>query len=100
MSPYYHGQAYGLVKQLTKTLCNNLYLPYMCNVCSFSHLMTDLKTIELDRDMRIISFDVENMYTIITKRDSINIINNMLESNPETTRISENILHILQTVME
>jgi hypothetical protein len=24
----------------------------------------------------------------------------MLESNPETTRISENILHILQTVME
>jgi hypothetical protein len=47
--------------------------------------MTDFQAIELNRDMTLISFAVENMYNNITKRDSSNIINSMLESNPETT---------------
>jgi hypothetical protein len=62
--------------------------------------MTDLQTTELNRDMKICSFDIENMYTNIPKRYTINIINNIPESNPEiNTIIRKAILHILQTVM-
>jgi hypothetical protein len=45
--------------------------------------MVDLKTIELNGDMRTCSFDIENMYTNIPKRDIINIINNILENKKE-----------------
>jgi hypothetical protein len=41
------------------------------------------------------------MYTNIPKRDTINIINNILESNPEINmNIWEEIIHILQIVIE
>jgi hypothetical protein len=51
--------------------------------------------------MRICSLDIENMYTNIPKRDTINIINNIQESNPEINmNIWKEILYILQTVME
>jgi hypothetical protein len=63
--------------------------------------MTDLQTFELNRDMRICSFDIENMYTNTPKRDAINIINNILESNPEINMNTwKEILHILQIVKE
>jgi hypothetical protein len=63
--------------------------------------MTDLKTIELNRNMRICSFDVESMYTDIPKNGTVNVINSILESNPEITlNIQKEILHILQTVIE
>jgi hypothetical protein len=62
--------------------------------------MTDLITIELNRNTRICSF-IENMYTNIPKNDTINIINNILESNSKITmNIQKEILHILQTVIE
>jgi hypothetical protein len=43
--------------------------------------MTDLKTIELNSDTRICSFDIENMYTNIPRKDIINITNIILENN-------------------
>jgi hypothetical protein len=75
--------AYEIVKQLAKMLHNHLYLPYIYNDRNSSHLMTHLQTIELNRDMRICSFDIEYMYNNIPKRDTINIINNIVGSNPE-----------------
>jgi hypothetical protein len=47
--------------------------------------------------MRVCSFDIENMYTNIQKRDTMNIINNIPEINPNMWK---KILHILQTVTE
>jgi hypothetical protein len=75
--------AYELAKQLTKTLQNYLNLSYTCNMCNSIHLMTDLKTIELNNDTRICVLDIENMYTNIPRKDIINIINNILENNTE-----------------
>jgi hypothetical protein len=63
--------------------------------------MADLQTTELNRDMRICSFDIENMYSNTPKRDTIHIINNILESNPEmNSNIREEILRTMQTVMQ
>jgi hypothetical protein len=44
--------------------------------------------IELNRDMRIFSFDIENMYANIPKRDILNIINNVLEATQKFTCIA------------
>jgi hypothetical protein len=43
----------------------------------------DLKTIELNSDTRICSFDIENMNTNIPMKEVINITNNILENNVE-----------------
>jgi hypothetical protein len=51
--------------------------------------------------MWICSFYIENMYTYIPKIDTLNIISNILEINPEINiNIQKEILHILQTVMK
>jgi hypothetical protein len=63
--------------------------------------MTNLKTIELNSDTRICSFDIENMYTNIPRKEVINITNNILENNVEieaSTR--EEIIFIMGIIMK
>jgi hypothetical protein len=43
--------------------------------------MTNLKTIELNSDKRICSFNIENMYTNIPRKEVINITNNIFQNN-------------------
>jgi hypothetical protein len=51
--------------------------------------------------MRICSFDIENIYTNIPKREIINVINNVLENNTEILlSIRNEIIHILKTILE
>jgi hypothetical protein len=76
-----NAPAYELAKQLTKTVHNHLNLPYTYSVRNSNHFMADLKTMEINNDTRICSFDVENMYTNIPKREIINIINSILGNN-------------------
>jgi uncharacterized membrane protein len=89
---------YDLAKQLAKMLHNLLYT---YDVRNSNHLMTNIQITELKRDMRICSFDIGNMYTNMRERDTINIINNILERNPEINmNFRKEIIHILQTVMK
>jgi hypothetical protein len=74
---------YKLAKYLTKLLHNRLDLLYAYNVCNSAHLMTDLNTIQLNSNTRICSFDIENMYRNILRKEVINITNNILENNVE-----------------
>jgi hypothetical protein len=62
-----YAPSYELTKYLTKTLCNYLHLLYTYNIQNSMHLITDLKTITINKGMRISSFDIENMYTNIPK---------------------------------
>jgi hypothetical protein len=73
--------AYKLAKQLSKTLHNYLQLPYTYNVRNTVRLITELQAIELNKDMRLCSFDIENMYTIISKVGIINIITTITKNN-------------------
>jgi hypothetical protein len=74
-----NATGYKLAKYLTKLLHNYLDLLYTYNVRNSAHLMTDLKTIEINSDTRICSFDIENMYTNIQRKEIINIPNNVLK---------------------
>jgi hypothetical protein len=63
--------------------------------------MADLKTIEINSEMGIYSFDIENVFTNIPKRDIINIINSVLGSNTEVhTKVRNVIIQMLEKVME
>jgi hypothetical protein len=63
--------------------------------------MTELKTIELNNDTRICSFDIEKTYTNIPKKDIINISSSILDNNAEIqSNICKEIIYILKTVMK
>jgi hypothetical protein len=64
-----NAPAYEIAKQVSRTLHNYLQLPYTYNIQNSIQLMTDLKTIELNKDTRLCSFDITNMYTNIPKTE-------------------------------
>jgi hypothetical protein len=88
--------AYELIKHLTKALHSYLHLPYTNNVHNsvhlitdlqtIKHLITDLQTITLNKIMQICSFSILNVHSSIPKQDTINIISNILKSNPEINK--------------
>jgi hypothetical protein len=63
--------------------------------------MTDLQTIELNDNMRLCSFDIENMYTNIPKTNVINIISNIINEDKDINKnYQQKIIHILKVVLE
>ena len=50
--------------------------------------MKDLQTTKLNDNMRLCSFDMENMYTNIPKTNTIDIINSILEKDQEIDKES------------
>jgi hypothetical protein len=63
--------------------------------------MSDLKTIKLNNGMRTCSFDIENTYRNIPRKDILNIINSILENNIEIQlNIQNEIIYVLKIVMK
>jgi hypothetical protein len=63
--------------------------------------MTELKTIELNSNTKMCSFDIENMYTNIPRKHIMNITNNILENNTEIqSKIRKEIIYILKVITE
>jgi hypothetical protein len=61
----------------------------------------DLQTIEINEDVRICSFDIQNMYTNIPKLEIMNIITDIMENNPDITKTTqEEITNIPKSIME
>jgi hypothetical protein len=62
-----NAPAYEIAKQVSRTLHYYLQLPY---TCSEFHPTTDRhKIIELNKDTRLCTFDITNMYTNIPKTE-------------------------------
>jgi hypothetical protein len=61
--------------------------------------MADLQAIELNKNIRFCSFDIESMYTNINKTGIIKIINTVLENKLEIDRNIQkrNNTHILNS---
>jgi hypothetical protein len=50
---------------------------------------------EINEDMRMCSFDIENMYINIPKSDVMNIINSLLKTNSEIVETNQKeIIHL------
>jgi hypothetical protein len=64
-------------------------------------LSTDLEGIKLNKDMRLYSFDIENMYRNIPKIGIINVINTILQNNQGIEmNTQKESTHIIKTVRE
>jgi hypothetical protein len=65
------------------------------------HLDTDLQSIEINEEMTMCSFDIENMYTNMPKSDTINVMDNILKTSRKVVETNQKgMIHILQTVTE
>jgi hypothetical protein len=70
--------------KLRKTVSKNitqLQLPHSYNIRNSVHFLTDPQTIEINKDKRLSSFDIENMYTNIPKTEIANIVNNVMKNH-------------------
>lgn len=65
------------------------------------HLFADLQSIRVNKITKICSFSIKNMYSIISKLDTMNTIHNISTSNLDIDQnISKEILHILLTTLQ
>jgi hypothetical protein len=66
-------------------------LPYIFNVRNTSQLINDLTDIPYDHNLRLVSFDITNMYINIPTNELLGIINSVCNNYVE-----ENLKHILK----
>jgi hypothetical protein len=63
--------------------------------------MSDFQIIELSENLRLCSFDVENIYTNIPKDDIINIISNTINNDQDISKDNQyQIIQILKSILE
>jgi hypothetical protein len=63
------------------------------------HLINDLQSIHINKDTRICSFDISNMYTSIPTNNIINIVRTILKhQNTQQNTINE-IINIINTIL-
>jgi hypothetical protein len=96
-----NAPTYELARHLTGILRVCLHLPNTYSIQNSVHLTTDLQSIEINEDVRICSFDIENIHTNIPKLEVINIIKNIMENDPEIKKDEqEEIINILKSMMD
>jgi len=86
--------AYKLAKMLTKKLGILIPIPYIFNIKNSIQLVEDLLDILFDKDLKFISFDIENMYSNIPITELTKIIEVMCTQNRLNTEIKDEIIKI------
>jgi hypothetical protein len=72
---------YKLAKHLNKLIQLYIPLPNAFKVKSSTHLIDDLLDIPYKQGLKLVSFDVENMYHSIPTNELVQIIDNMSLEN-------------------
>jgi hypothetical protein len=62
--------------------------------------MRDLKSITINKNTRICSFDITNMYTNIPKKDTITITKNILQNHDINIDTQKEIMQLMNTILE
>jgi hypothetical protein len=76
-----NAPAYKIAKALTKILSIHIPLPYAYNVKNSTQLIKDLQDIKYNRDLRLASFGISNMYTNIPTKKLLGIIDTICKNN-------------------
>jgi hypothetical protein len=84
-----NAPAYELAKHIKTLLHNHINVQNVCNIQNSIHLITELKTIEINEDTRMCSFDIKDIYTNIPKVEVINIIKTVTKNNLSTLEKKE-----------
>jgi hypothetical protein len=91
-----NSPAYKLAAYLIKILKQNIQLPNTYNIKNTPHLIADLQNLHIDKNTRMCSFDISNMYTNIAANRVTTIINTTLNNQnlqPNTIKEIGKITH-------
>jgi hypothetical protein len=95
-----NAPAYKIVKILSKSLQTYIPLPYIYNVKNSSHLINDLRDIPYNKNLRLASLDIANMYTNIPTSELVTIIDTACQSNYIENNLKHNIIMLIKTIIE
>jgi hypothetical protein len=87
-------------KRLKNTLRDYLQLPNIYNIQNSIQLMGDLKSITINKNTRLCSFDIVNVYTNIPKNDIITITKNILQNYDINIDTQKEIIQLMNTLLE
>jgi hypothetical protein len=92
--------AYKLAKLLAKKLQQYIPLPYAFNVQNSAQLIKDLDEIPVDDNLRLVSFDITNMYTNVPTDELAGIIKSLCMSNMIDNKLSDELVAISNTILK
>jgi hypothetical protein len=92
---------YKLAKHIKTILNNIIKMPNIFNIQNSHHLSQSLMNTKIDTNMKLCSFDTENMYTNIPITEIKNIIKNIMNNdNLMSKEEKEELSLILDTILE
>jgi hypothetical protein len=95
-----NAPAYKLAKLLNKLIATYIPLPYLYNVKNTIQLIKDLTEIPSNQELKLISFDIDNMYPSIPTDKLIEIIKERCSEQDLEENITNELTKITQTIIE
>jgi hypothetical protein len=95
-----NAPAYKLAKMLSKKLSIYIPLPHTFNVKHTVQLMSDLREIPFDQNLKIASFDITNMYSNVPTGELTKIIDLMCNQNDIKEQLKYEIMKISQILIK
>jgi hypothetical protein len=95
-----NAPAYQLATQTSKFLTQYIQLPYTFNVTNTTQLIEELRTIPVNTNTRVCSFDITNMCTNIPTTQIKDIIITCLNNNNVYEDVKTEISNIINIIIE
>jgi hypothetical protein len=95
-----NAPAYKLAKLLNKLVQSQIPLPYAYNVKNTVHLMNDLIGIPYKQELKLVSFDIENMYSNIPTDELVKIINELCIEQALDEKTTNKLIKITHTIID
>jgi hypothetical protein len=92
--------AYKTAKHLSKLIQLHIPLPNAFNINNSVQLTEDLSDIPYRQGLRLVSFDIENMYMNIPSKEITHIIEKMAKANQLDNMTTKELTAITRTVIE
>ena len=94
-----NAPAYKLAKLLSKLLQLYIPLPNVSNVRNSIQLMKDLKDISINKNTRLASFDIANMYSNVPTDESKSIIKFISSRQNTDDKLTEELISTTHTII-
>jgi hypothetical protein len=95
---FQHAPAYKVAQFFTKFFNNTFQLPYTFNVRNSAELTADLNDIDINADIRLCSFDINNTYPNIPTLELTNIITEMANLNNFPLEVTNEIITLTELI--
>ena len=97
---YTPALAYRTKKILNKKLIESLIIENKYNIKNTGQLIRELQKLQINPNVKIISLDIENMYTNIPIQETLNIIKSQMESLLIENDIIQQTINLLNTALK